>query len=77
MPQLDYEEFSRVSQIIDELADVVDDLGQASKNFVSDQIARKKKYGGAMFISPKQILWLKDLHEKYVGTTDHDDKQGP
>lgn len=73
MPQLEAEEFSRVSQIIDELAPLAEEgkLYEAANNFVNDQVDRKKQYGERMFISPKQVAWLERLHEEHVGTAVH------
>ena len=76
MPQLEPAEYSRISLVIDELADVVDDLKESARNFVSDQIERKKQYGERMFLSPKQINWLDSLHNEYVGTAEQPGPKG-
>ena len=78
MPQLDASEFSRVSQIIDELAPLAEEgsLYEAANNFVNDQVERKKQYGERMFISPKQIAWLERLHEENVGNAVYQEPRG-
>ncbi len=71
MPQLYPKEYDELKTMLTDLAAVVDQLKGNSQNFVRDQIDRHNKYGERMFVSPKQLDWLKNLHEEYVGTVQH------
>jgi hypothetical protein len=66
--QLESKSYEELKTILTDLEAVVDQLKGNSKNFVTDQIDRHAKYGDRMFISSKQLDWLKNLHEEYVGT---------
>lgn len=61
------EQNERLTAILQALEPEIKNLGQASQNFVRDQIERHAKYDDKMFISPKQKAWLEDLYEKYAG----------
>lgn len=75
MPQLEAEEFARVARLIDEL-DEAKGVYTAGANFIRDQVARKKEYGERMFLSPKQVKWIEDLHAEFVGTAEKNDTGG-
>lgn len=73
MPQLNANDWAEVARIIDELEPEVGGFSyDAANNFVRDQVERKRQYGERMFISEKQIAWLKRLHEEYIGDTAHE-----
>lgn len=61
------EQNERLTAILQALEPEMAKLGQASQNFVQDQIRRHNQYDDRMFISPKQLAWLEDLYEKYAG----------
>lgn len=61
------EQNERLTQILQALEPEIKNLGQASANFVRDQIKRHDQYHEAIFVSPKQWAWLTDLYEKYAG----------
>lgn len=63
------EQNERLTEMLQALEPEIKNLGQASANFVRDQIKRHDRYGTQMFISPKQNAWLEDLYEKYAGGT--------
>lgn len=76
MPQLPPDEYAEISRMIDELQPEIGNFYAAANNFVRDQVERKKEYGERMFMSPKQVKWIKDLHAEYVGNTDTSTPQG-
>lgn len=63
------EQNERLTEILQALEPEIKKLGQASANFVRDQIKRHGQYNEAIFVSPKQWAWLEDLYEKYAGGT--------
>lgn len=63
------EQNERLTAILQALEPEIKNMGQASQNFVRDQIKRHNQYDDAMSISPKQKAWLEDLYEKYAGGT--------
>lgn len=63
------EQNERLTAILQALEPEMSKLGQASQNFVRDQIERHAKYDDKIFISPKQKAWLEDLYERYAGGT--------
>lgn len=71
MGQLSSDDYTKLKDMLTDLAGVVDQLKGNSKSFVEDQISRHEKYGDRMFISMKQTQWLRDLHSEYVGTVAH------
>lgn len=66
------EQNERLTEILQALEPEIKKLGQASANFVRDQIKRHDQYREAIFVSPKQWAWLEDLYEKYAGGTKQD-----
>lgn len=71
MGQLSSAEYVQLKDLLTDFEGVVDQLKGNSKSFVEDQISRHAKYGDRMFISPKQMQWLRDLHSEYIGTVSH------
>lgn len=66
------EQNERLTEILQALEPEIKNLGQASANFVRDQIKRHSQYNEWIFVSPKQWAWLEDLYEKYAGGTKQD-----
>lgn len=63
--------------VLQDLEPETKNMGQASQNFVRDQIKRHSQYNEAIFISPKQEQWLRDLHQKYCAIeTETQDESG-
>lgn len=71
MAQLEGKSYEELASMLTDLEDVVDQLKGNSQNFVKDQIDRHAKYGDRMFISAKQLDWLKNLHEEWCGTAQY------
>lgn len=67
MPLSD-EQNERLVLILDGLQAVRAQLYERARTFVDDQIERHAKYSAAMFLSPKQEKWLRDLYREFVGT---------
>lgn len=63
------EQNERLTEILQALEPEIKNLGQASANFVRDQIKRHSQYNEQIFVSPKQWAWLEDLYEKQAGGT--------
>ena len=65
-----YAEFSRM---LDELAPEIPGMvKESSRNFLTDMIAKRDQYREGVFVSPKQLNWIKSLHEEFVGDTAHE-----
>lgn len=62
---LTQEEDSHLTEVLNDLEAVQDDLYPKAKQFVQDQIERHKQYGARMFLSPKQLQWLHDLQKEF------------
>lgn len=71
MPALNEQDYAKFAQMLDELEPEVSRMNGSPFNFLSDMIAKNKQYGERVFVSPKQLEWIKKLHEEYVGNTDH------
>lgn len=67
---LTQEQVEEITELLGDLGPVKDDMNPKSKAFVDDQIKRFEQYGAKMFVSPKQMKWLKDLHAEFIGTGD-------
>ncbi len=76
MPALDPKNYAEFNRILEELAPEVDNLNGASQSFAKDMIEKNQLYGERVFVSPKQLDWLKRLHEEFVGDTAHEKSQG-
>ena len=61
------EQTEYLSQLLQGLEPVSKELNPNSRNFVADQVKRFDQYGANMFLSPKQLKWLEDLHQEFVG----------
>lgn len=59
------EQDAHLTEVLDDLGSVRDDLYPKAKQFVEDQIARHETYGARMFLSPKQLNWLHDLQREF------------
>jgi len=70
MPKLSETEYKKLASVLEDLGkpEVLGALKDNSANFVRDQIKRHKQWGSDMFISDKQMSWLQNLHEEFVGT---------
>lgn len=71
MPALDEADYAKFSQMLEELEPEVSRMNGSPFNFLTDMIDKNKQYGERMFVSPKQLDWIKKLHEEYIGDTDH------
>lgn len=72
MPQLDEKDYAEFSRILEELTPEINNMKETPAGFVRDQITRNNQYGERTLVSPKQFNWLKQLHEEFVGDTQHD-----
>lgn len=70
MPSLYPAAYAEFNRMLEELAPEVPDMKGTRKDFLTDMIAKNKQYGEAVFVSPKQLNWVRSLHEEYVGNTD-------
>lgn len=71
MPVLNETDYAKFAQILDELEPEVARMEGSPFNFLTDMISKNKQYGERVFVSAKQLDWIKKLHEEYVGDTDH------
>ena len=55
-----------VGEITDKLADAIAAMQSHEEKFVQSMYDRHAQYGDKMFVSPKQLFWLRDLLEKYL-----------
>lgn len=72
MGQLDAKDYAVFNQLIEELEPEIDNMKETPQSFVKDMVSKNKQYGERVFVSPKQLDWIKRLHEEYIGDTDHD-----
>lgn len=71
MPALNEQDYASFNQMLEELEPEVENMKETPRNFMRDMVAKNKDYGERMFVSPKQLDWVRKLHEEYVGDTDH------
>lgn len=71
MPALNETDYAKFAQMLDELQPEIARMNGSPFNFLTDMIAKNKQYGERIFVSPKQLDWIKKLHEEYIGNTDH------
>lgn len=71
MPALNETDYAKFNQMLEELQPEVARMNGSPFNFLSDMITKNKQYGERVFVSPKQLDWIKKLHEEYIGDTDH------
>lgn len=45
-------------------------LNDRARDFFDQQVARHEQYGARIFISLKQMAWLRDLYVEHVGSLD-------
>lgn len=76
MPALGAKDYAEFSRILEELGPEVDNLNGASQSFAKDMIEKNQLYSERVFVSPKQLDWLKRLHEEFVGDTAHEKSSG-
>lgn len=72
MPALDDKDYAEFNRILEELAPEIDNMNSTPQSFVKDMVEKNTLYGERVFVSPKQLDWLKKLHEEFVGDTQHD-----
>ncbi len=72
MPALYPEAYAEFARMLEELGPEITNMKDTPRNFMSDMVEKNKLYGERVFVSPKQLAWVKQLHEEYVGNTDHD-----
>jgi hypothetical protein len=60
--------FNEMKDKVTDLNAINGELYQSAQGFITDQAARLEQYGQRIFLSPKQVNWIRDLHEKYCGT---------
>jgi len=71
MPQLSDKDYAKFSQMLEELESEVPGMKDTPKSFMSDMLDKNKLYGERVFVSPKQFAWIEQLHQEFVGDTDH------
>jgi hypothetical protein len=62
--------FKELNDKVTDLNAIVDTLYPAAKSFITDQMMRLESYGVRVFMSPRQIRWIRDLHSKFCGTAE-------
>lgn len=72
MPALNEKNYAEFSRMLEELSPEIDNMKETPRNFMTDMVVKNNQYGERMFVSPKQLEWVKKLHEEFVGDTDHD-----
>lgn len=79
MPALNETDYAKFAQMLDELSPEVDRMKETPRNFMRDMLEKNKQYGERVFVSVKQLDWIKKLHEEYIGDTAHesDDDNDP
>lgn len=73
MPALNEQDYAKFNQMLEELEPEVSRMNGSPHNFMTDMIQKNREYGERVFVSPKQLNWIKQLHEEYIGDTDHQD----
>lgn len=76
MPALGESDYAKFNQLLEELESEVPNMKETPRNFMSDMIEKNKLYGERVFVSPKQLDWIKKLHEEYVGDSAHEKSNG-
>ncbi len=71
MPSLEPKDYAEFARMLEELAPEIDNMKDTPRSFMTDMVEKNKTYGERVFVSPKQLAWIKDLHEEYIGDTDH------
>lgn len=71
MPALNAADYAEFNRMLEELAPEVKAMRDTPRNFMTDMIDKNGQYGERVFVSVKQFGWIKQLHEEYVGDTDH------
>lgn len=59
------EQDKHLTELLDDLKAVSDDIYPNGQKFVLEQVARHEQYGARMFLSPKQLAWLESLHGEF------------
>lgn len=72
MPALNEADYAKFNQMLEELEPEVARMNGSPFNFLTDMIGKNKQYGERVFVSPKQLDWIRKLHEEYIGDTNHD-----
>lgn len=67
MPQLEPKDYADFARMLEELTPEVDSMKETPQSFMRDMIEKNGLYGERVFVSPKQLNWIKKLHEEYVG----------
>ena len=76
MPALNETDYARFNQMLEELEPEIPRMQDVPRNFLTDMTAKNREYGERVFVSPKQLDWIKRLHEEFVGDTDFDQDDG-
>ena len=63
--ELDYQYTDEAIEILGKLEDCYEDLDNGSQNFVDDMTDRMEKWGDRMYVSERQIEWLRRLEDKH------------
>ncbi len=74
MPALNEKDYAEFCRLIDELAPEVASMKETPQNFLTGMIDKRAQYGERMFVSPKQLAWIRKLHEEFVGDTEFEDE---
>lgn len=72
MPALDAKDYAEFTRMLEELAPEVNSMKETPQSFMRDMIEKQNLYGERVFVSPKQLNWIKQLHEEYIGDTAHE-----
>lgn len=70
MPSLYPGAYERLKAMLDALEPEIKDMTGSSPGFIRDMLDKSASYGESMFVSPKQLQWVENLYEKYVGPLD-------
>jgi hypothetical protein len=62
--------FQELKDKVTDLNAINDTLYKSARPFIADQAARLDEYGTRIFMSPKQINWIRSLHNEFCGTAD-------
>lgn len=76
MPALEPDAYAELNRMLEELDPEIDDMKETPRNFLREMTAKNKQHGEGVFVSPKQLNWIKQLHEEFVGSTDHQLEEG-
>lgn len=69
---LNDKEYAELVDMLRDLEGHIPSMRGNSGSFVRDQVDRHNKYGQSILISDRQMSWLRNLHDEFVGTRDQE-----